>query len=165
MVKEGKYTNGVFTDIIGTSKSVPSFEQFINQDTKIESINVRGFVKQYRNGVEEIEGSIKRLALLETIIMQMRCKENVGEIKLSVVRNEYIYARCPFYRPGNPSKDLRVVVGKLVDYSNFKVDGGKVDIILSNIIKDPEFMEMCKTKLINGMKKIISKNVKEFKSL
>ena len=155
MVKEGKYTNGVFTDIIGSPKTVPSFEQFIGQETSVESINVKGFLNQYRDGVGQIEDQIKRLALLETIIMQMRCKENVGEIKLSVVRNEYIYARCPFYRPGNPSKDLRVVVGKISDHGSD----------LYKLVADSEFMDMCTTKLINGMKKIISKNVKHFKTL
>jgi hypothetical protein len=85
----------------------------------------------------------------------MRAKESLSQIKLSVVRSEYIYARSPFYRRGGSTKDIRVIVGKV------DLDGDDLDMLA----KDLKFMERAKRKIQTAMDKIIAENRNELTKL
>jgi hypothetical protein len=95
------------------------------------------------------------VAILEETILQLRAKENIREIKLSVVREEYIYARSPFYRKGSSTKDIRVIVGRT------DINGDD----LNRLEKDIQFMERAKRKIQVAMDKVISENKNELTKL
>jgi hypothetical protein len=89
---------------------------------------------------------------MEEIIMQMRSKETIEDIKLSLVR-DYIYARCPFFRRGKISKDIRVIVDKS-EFWKFK----NVD----DLLKNKDFVERAISKLTKAMDNEIKNNVHQF---
>jgi hypothetical protein len=74
--------------------------------------------------------------------------ENLSEIKLSIVRDEYIYARSPFYRRGGSTKDIRVIVGRT------DINGDD----LNRLSKDIKFMEICQRKIKTAMSAVIQQN-------
>lgn len=150
-----KHVNGVFTEIVGTQKQLSQFEQFLNMDPKESSDELKKLTHTYRNIVTKWKGKFDSAALLEETILQLRAKENITEIKLSIVRNEYIYARSPFYRRGGSTKDIRVIVGKT------DIDGDDLNRLFKNI----QFMERAKRKIQVAMDKIIAENKNELTEL
>jgi len=153
--KEFKHVNGVFTEIVGTTKTLSQFEQFLNMDPEESSADLKKLTGTYRNVITTWKSQFDTVALLEETILQMRAKENITEIKLSVVREEYIYARSPFYRRGGSTKDIRVIVGKT------DIDGED----LNRLAKDIKFMERAKKKIQVAMNKMISENKNELTKL
>jgi hypothetical protein len=91
---------------------------------------------------------------LEEIILQLRAVENLENIKLSIVR-DYIYARCPFFRLGKSSKDIRIIV----DRSEF----WSVD--LKSLLNNQNFMDKAKSKLIDAMNIEIKNNITEYEAI
>lgn len=154
MSKE-KHVNGVFTEIVGTPKELSQFEQFLNRDPETSSDELKKLTFTYKNIVTQWKPQFDRVAILEETIMQLRSKENIDEIKLSKVRDEYIYARSPFYRRGGSTKDIRVIVGKT------DIDGEDLD----KLAKDMKFMQRAKRKIEVAMDKIIAENKNELTKL
>ena len=154
MVKQ-KHVSGVFTEIVGTPKTISQFEQFLNMDPEETSDALKKLTGTYKNIVTQWKPQFDKVALLEETILQMRAMENISEIKLSVVRDEYIYARSPFYRRGGSTKDIRVIVGKT------DIDGED----LNRLAKDIKFMERAKRKVQVAMDKQISENKNELTKL
>ena len=150
-----KHVNGVFTEIVGTQKQLSQFEQFLNMDPKESSDELKRLTHTYRNIVTKWKTNFDSAALLEETILQLRAKENITEIKLSIVRDEYIYARSPFYRRGGSTKDIRVIVGKT------DIDGEDLNRLSKNI----QFMERAKRKIQVAMDKIIAENKNELTEL
>jgi len=150
-----KHVNGVFTEIVGTQKELSQFEQFLNMDPKESSDELKRLTHTYRNIVTKWKTNFDSTALLEETILQLRAKENITEIKLSIVRDEYIYARSPFYRRGGSTKDIRVIVGKT------DIDGEDLNRLSKNI----QFMERAKRKIQVAMDKIIAENKNELTEL
>jgi hypothetical protein len=150
-----KHVNGVFTEIVGTQKQLSQFEQFLNMDPKESSDELKRLTYTYRNIVTKWKANFDSAALLEETILQLRAKENITEIKLSIVRDEYIYARSPFYRRGGSTKDIRVIVGKT------DIDGEDLNRLSKNI----QFMERAKRKIQVAMDKIIAENKNELTEL
>jgi hypothetical protein len=150
-----KHVNGVFTEMVGTQKQLSQFEQFLNMDPKESSDELKRLTYTYRNIVTKWKANFDSAALLEETILQLRAKENITEIKLSIVRDEYIYARSPFYRRGGSTKDIRVIVGKT------DIDGEDLNRLSKNI----QFMERAKRKIQVAMDKIIAENKNELTEL
>ena len=150
-----KHVNGVFTEMVGTQKQLSQFEQFLNMDPKESSDELKRLTYTYRNIVTKWKSNFDSAALLEETILQLRAKENITEIKLSIVRDEYIYARSPFYRRGGSTKDIRVIVGKT------DIDGEDLNRLSKNI----QFMERAKRKIQVAMDKIIAENKNELTEL
>ena len=150
-----KHVNGVFTEIVGTTKELSQFEQFLNMDPKESSDELKKLTHTYRSIVTKWKTNFDSAALLEETILQLRAKENITEIKLSIVRDEYIYARSPFYRRGGSTKDIRVIVGKT------DIDGEDLNRLSKNI----QFMERAKRKIQVAMDKIIADNKNELTEL
>lgn len=146
---------GVFTEVVGTQKELSQFEQFLNKGPEETSEDLKKLTNTYRNIITQWKPQFDKVALLEETILQMRAKENIDEIKLSIVRDEYIYARSPFYRRGGSTKDIRVIVGKT------DIDGED----LNRLAKDIKFMERAKRKIQVAMDKLISENKNEITKL
>ncbi len=157
MGRVNKTIEGVFIDIVGSSSEVSGYDQFINQGEGVEySKELSDMVDTYKGMVSKHKSTFEQLAALEEIIMQMRIRENLDDIKLSQVR-EYIYARTPFYRKDKKSKDVRVIVKKLEFCP--EADGN-----LEILFGDVPFMERAKAKLIQAMDSEIMENIRVFKS-
>jgi hypothetical protein len=148
MIKKEKHVHGVFTEIVGTPKEISSYDLFLNSGPKEGSIDLQRYTDLYKDIVTKWKTQFETVALIEEVILQIRAKENIKEIKLSLVKDEYIYARSPFYRRGSSTKDIRVIVGKT------DIDGDDLNILS----KDVEFMERAKRKITVAMEKIISSN-------
>jgi len=155
MSKKTKHVHGVLTEVVGTNKELSEFERFLNLSPPSPSDDLTKLTQTYRNSYTKIKPTIDKLALLEEIILQLRSKENLQEIKLSIVRDDYIYARSPFYRKGGSTKDLRVIVGKI------EIDGKD----LKKLSMDFGFMDRASKGIVKAMNKIIEENKEELKRI
>jgi glutamyl-tRNA reductase len=144
--------DGVFTDLVEVGQ-VPSYEKFINYGNDIKpSRELKKITTEYKNLTKMFGPTVEKLATMEEIIMQMRSKENIDEIRLSIVR-DYLYARCSFYRRGKLSKDIRVIVDKAEFWEDKTVD---------ELLLNKEFMEKATSKLTKAMDGEIKNNIHEY---
>jgi len=144
--------DGVFTDLVEVGQ-VPSYEKFINYGNDIKpSRELKKITTEYKNLTKMFGPTVEKLATMEEIIMQMRSKENIDEIRLSIVR-DYLYARCSFYRRGKLSKDIRVIVDKAEFWEDKTVD---------ELLSNKEFMEKATSKLTKAMDGEIKNNIHEY---
>lgn len=159
MGRVNKTIEGVFTNIVGTSSEISTYNQFINQGEDLNiSKELQDLTDTYVKLVNEHKNTFEQLASLEEIIMQMRIKENLDDIKLSLVR-EYIYARTPFYRKDKKAKDVRVIVNKVEFHP--EVDTSGIEILFGN----EEFMSRAKEKLVQAMDSEIKENIRLLKQM
>lgn len=152
MGRVNKTIDGVFTDIVGTPEKISRYDRFISQGSDIQkpSTDLRKYTNQYVKLVNGVKNKLQNLAELEEIIMQMRIKENIQDVKLTVLR-EYIYARCTFYRTNTSTKDIRVLVGTMDMFGEN----------INKLYKNKEFMNLVKEKLTVAMNKEIEFNIKK----
>jgi hypothetical protein len=133
-MKEQKNTQGVMVNVINDVKL------FIGEveDYKITPI--------YSDLFKSIKDKVEQLAALEELILQQRCMNPDGKIKLSLLR-EYVYARCPFYRRDKSTKDIRVLIGRtdLLDPTN-------QNPTLDDLYNNQDVMRTALTKLLTAMK-------------
>ena len=144
-----KHTKGAFIDLIGDPYSYSEMAKFVINSPSPASEELKSLTKVYSNSVDQITDKLNYLAKLEELILQMRAMENLVEIKLSIVRDDYVYARSPFLRIGSSTKDLRIIVGKTDSLGND----------LEKLEKDDVFMERAKRKMKESMKEMIVKTV------
>ena len=157
MGRVNKTIEGVFIDIVGSKSELSSYDQFINHgDGKKYSKELAELTNMYKTLVIESKMTFEKLASLEEIIIQMRIREDLSDIKLTQVR-EYIYARTPFYRKDKKAKDVRVIVDK-VEFQPEVQDSG-VEKLLGN----KEFMAKAKEKLGAAMDNEIKENLRLWK--
>lgn len=144
--------DGVFTDLVEVGQ-IPSYDKFVNYGNEIKpSKDLKKFTVEYKNLVKVFGPTVEKLATLEEIIMQMRAKESVDDIKLSLVR-DYLYARCSFFRRGKLSKDIRVIVDKAEFWEVPNVD---------DLLTNKDFMDKAVSKLTRAMDTEIKNNVYEY---
>jgi hypothetical protein len=155
MSRENKLTGGVFTGIVGTSEKISSYDKFLNVTVDMSQPHSEDLVKhcnRYKDFIGMMKSNFEKLAKLEGVIMQMRAKELISEeVKLSLVRDEYIYARTLFYREDRETKDIRVIVGKTEFHGNN----------LEELSRDETFMRLAKDKLAKAIDKEIQRNLNE----
>lgn len=155
MGRINKTIDGVFIDIVGTTEEISSYERFLNQGKNLKSSKgLKNITKLYEKMIKDNKDRFEKLASLEEIIMQMRIRENLAGIKLSLVR-EYVYARVPFYRVGKKSKDVRVIVDKVDMYPGAEEN---LNILSGN----KEFMDKAKTKLLEAIDNEITENLAKY---
>lgn len=150
MGRVNKSIEGVFTDIVGSQEQVSSYDIFIGSE-KGASKDLKPFLEQYRKSITKNKTEFEKLAKLEEIIMQIRSRDKLTDIKLSLVR-EYIYARCSFYRTGKAAKDIRVIVDNVEFWENN----------MDTLLKNKTFMDKAKAKLIKAMNKEIARTTENF---
>lgn len=155
MGRVNKFTDGVFVDIVGNQKEKPAYDRFMGLQSTLKKPkkDLNSFLTQYKNTVNKQKTEFEKLGLIETIIMQMRTRDNFepSDIKFNVVR-EYIYARVPFHRDDKEGKDIRVIVGLTEKY------GSEMSILCGN----NEVMEIAKNKLISAMESHINDNIEKY---
>jgi len=153
MGRVNKTIEGVFTNIVGNSSEISAYARFINNGEKSKySKEVNELTTEYTKLVNKNKSLFEQLATLEEIVMQMRIREDLDDIKFSLVR-EYIYARSPFYRNEKKAKDVRVIVDK-IDFHPEAMEKG-VDILM----KDASFVAKAKEKLGAAMDAEIQENI------
>jgi hypothetical protein len=153
MPKHNNVIERVFSEI--TTSDIQKFLDFEKNTGLQETENQTAIKKLYTNILGQNIESIKELASIEEIIIQMRCVEFIkSNLRLSLSR-DYIYARSLFYRRGKEMNDIRVIVGKTDEY------GDKIN----ELIEDPNFRIICTEKLVEGMNKEIINNIKLVKSI
>jgi hypothetical protein len=155
MGRFNKATEGVFTDIVGGGTQISSYDAFVNYGGDLKnSKELKKYTKQYSDLIMENKNTFLKLSKLEEVIMQQRSMENIDDIKLSLVR-EYIYARCPFFRKGKLSKDIRVIVDKAEFYEESVED----------LPKNKAFMDRAIEKLKKAMLTEIKENIHELEKI
>lgn len=155
MGRFNKTTEGVFSEMIGTDKTISNYEKFLNngKDLKVGK-ELQKFTNEYRSLIDNNKITFDQLAKLEEIIMQLRSLENNDVIKLSLVR-EYIYARSPFFRMGRESKDIRVIVGTSDNYGDN----------IYKLFNNQDFIDTAKEKLRKAMNDEVSINIEEYEKI
>lgn len=155
MSRENKLTGGVFTEIVGTQDKISSYDKFLNVTVGMDQPHDDELIRhcnRYKDFIGMMKTQFEKLSKLEGVIMQLRAKELISEeVKLSLVRGEYIYARTLFYREDRETKDIRVIVGK----TEFHGDN------LEELSRDENFMNLAKQKLTKVINKEIEKNINE----
>jgi hypothetical protein len=155
MSRENRLTGGVFTGIVGNAEKISSYDKFLNQTVDMTQPHSDELVKhcnRYKDFIGMMKTNFEKLAKLEGVIMQMRAKELISEeVKLSLVRNEYIYARTIFYREDRETKDIRIIVGKTEFYGSD----------LEQLYRDEAFMAIAKDKLVKAIDTEIKRNLNE----
>jgi hypothetical protein len=151
---------GVFVNIVGNEKEKSSYDRFLDYGSSLankDSKKLDLFTKRYQDLIVKIKTDLQQLADLEVIIMQIRSKENLNndDIKLNIVRGDYIYARCPFFRIDKTSKDIRPIV----DYVEFCGND------LNKLYNNEKFMNKANSELIKEMEKEIDENIKKYESI
>ena len=150
-----KHVNGAFINLMNDQNSYTEPEKFIINSPSIVSGQLKTLTMVYNNNVENVIDKISYLAKLEELILQLRALENLKEIKLSIVRDQYIYARAPFLKIGSSSKDHRIIVGKTEFLGNN----------LNQLTRDKNFMNGVKLEMEKSMKSIIIKTASKIPSL
>lgn len=145
-MNKSNFKPGAFVNLIGENINDCSPKLFIKNSPDSRSRELNNLTTIYENKFEEVHDKLYYMTKLEELILQVRAMENLKEIKLSIVRDEYIYARSPFFRIGNSVNDLRITVGKTQDHGNN----------LSDLEDKEEFMRMVESKMKSKMKSEIS---------
>lgn len=129
-------TKGIFTELIGNERKRNSFEIFlsagetipprsvrINKRAEINDILIESKNK-YLQLIKNNKKLFKKLASLETTIMQVRCIL-ATEVKLTMINQKrggsetsYVVARAPFFNPNNVKAEIRVYLGKTEEIGN-----------------------------------------------
>jgi hypothetical protein len=173
MGRLNKDIQGVFTNVVGSSNSIPTYNQFINRSTQGSHPGycLADYVNEYRNKVNQHKLAIEQLAHLEVIIIQIRALSNLaGNVKLYTVRDTYIYGRCPFHRNESDINEVRV----LIDLIELHFPTEKAD--LRKLSGNKDFMSKVYDKMsivmcaeinanINDYKKIYSENICDIPNL
>jgi hypothetical protein len=159
MGRFNKLTEGVFTDLVGTSTHISKYDEFINNIGDKPSKDLKTLKKDYENLIGQHKMAFEKIAKLEELILQIRSRDQImtghtDEIKLSLVR-EYLYARYPFYRKGLTTKDIRVIVDK----SEFWGED------LNILMKNKEFINKATDKLVKTMNVEIDENLHLYKKM
>jgi hypothetical protein len=158
MARVNKYTEGVFTEIVGNENSIPSYDRFLNvqNDLVPPTGELKKITEKYRKLITKQKVGFVKLAKMEELIMQLRTMDNLkpNDIKLSILR-EYVYARVPFYRTDKDSKDVRILIDSYEQY------GKDIDSLYDN----NELMSLSMEKLKLAMDKIIKDNLHNLKKI
>lgn len=136
-MKPAEINQGVFVELMATQTRKSAVETFVNKEHFMNSsYESELLVEEYIDTVNSIQRELELASLLEELIMLHRAKNNIRDIKISLVR-EYIYVRMNCYRPNIAAKDVRVIVGTTSQY------GDNVEALFAN----GDFMEKAKRKI------------------
>jgi hypothetical protein len=144
-MKPSEINQGVFVELKATHKRKSAIQTFVDMEHFMNSSHETGLLlEEYTETVISIQRELKLASLLEELIMLNRAKNNITDIKISLVR-EYIYVRMNCYRPDIETKDLRVIVGTTYQYGN------NVDVLFAN----ENFMDKARRKIESQIDEMI----------
>lgn len=144
-------TNGVFTNV-NKGGIYNSFTQFAQLDSTLDlnmSEDTKSMVAKYESDAGKIEKTINRLALMEDIIMLMRARDNVSNVRLFTIRT-YIYARATCYRSDTINQEIRAIVGSTI------TDGTDME----SLTNTKDFMDNAIKKLKTSISELIDEKMK-----
>ncbi len=165
MGRLNKTTEGVFVNIVGTSKERSTYDQFITRSNGSDPDQPGGycladFVTEYSNKVSKHKVDFQQLSDLEVIIMQIRASTNMKDtIKLYTVRDTYVYGRGPFFRSDNDINEVRV----LIDPIDLYFPDGTADLAM--LSGNQLFMSRAYDKVSAVMRYEIEENVDNYKRI
>ena len=125
---------------------VSSYSGILNVDEEQEK-----YETIYRNHIDHNKQSIEVFASVEEILLQLRIKNNLTDIKLGT-QNEQVYAITPFYKSKTENKHIKVYLGPT------SLHGKDLKELSSNQI----FMMIAKERLINKMDEVVHNTIQEF---
>ena len=144
-MKPTEINQGVFVELKATHKRKSAIQAFVEKEHFMNSSQEsRLLLEEYTETVIAMQRELKLASLLEELIMLHRSKNNITDIKISLVR-EYIYVRMNCYRPDIKTKDLRVIVGTTYQY------GDNVEELFAN----ENFMDKAKRKIESQIDEMI----------
>ena len=150
-MKPAEINQGVVVELMATQTRKSAFETFVNREHMMNSsFESEVLVEEYIDTVNSIQRELELASLLEELIMLHRAKNNIRDIKVSLVR-EYIYVRMNCYRPNLATKDVRVIVGTTSQY------GDHVEALFANV----DFMDKAKQKIEGQIDEMIQVKQKE----
>jgi len=153
-----KVTEKVFAGIAETPQKKGSYTTFLEIDEVLglpDSDQLTELKTLYSDLVASAKKTVSTLAMIEEIVIQIRCKSVIDqELRLSLSRN-YIYARSIFYRRDNQINDIRIVVGTTETFPE----------PLEDLIEDLGFRGVCIAKLEKAMEKEIKNNTNQLKTI
>lgn len=155
-MKVKSITNGVFTNvnkgnIFKTYAKFAQLEETLGLET---SEDVKDLISIYEADAAKIEPAIQKLALMEDIIMLMRARNNISNVRIFTIRT-YIYARATCYRSDTINQEIRAIVG------NTTTNGDDLTELASN----KEFMDNAILKLKNSITELIVEKTKKLVKL
>lgn len=150
MSKIQKITDGVFTSIVETSNRKSSYERFINTVGTENGYLLNSLLDQYKEMIYENEDLFNQLSTIEELIIQIKLRENMEEIKLFTLR-DYIYARTTFFIKGKDRCEVRSIIDRLDNHPDKTID---------DLYHDESFMNLVSNKLKSLMDIEIQKNIK-----
>jgi len=153
-----KVTEKVFAEIAETPQKKGAYTTFLEIDDVLgipEEGRLTEMKTLYSDLVATAKKTVSTLAMIEEVVIQIRCKSVIDqELRLSLSRN-YIYARSIFYRRGNQINDIRIVVGTTDTFKE----------TLDELIEDFGFRGICIAKLERAMEKEIKTNINNLKTI
>jgi hypothetical protein len=170
MGRINKSTEGVFVNVVGNQSTIPSYKQFISQESVTDTNQDAGYcladlVTAYSNKCSVVKVDLQQLADLEVLIMQIRLRASFkSNVKLYYMNKKsgttYIYARCPFYRKYSDINEVRV----LIDNAGFHTES-QDDHSLSILSGNTNFMCFVYDKLTEVMDREIEENLQDYKKI
>jgi len=144
-MKPSEINQGVFVELKATHKRKSAIQTFVDKEHYMNSSTETGLLlEEYTETVMSIQRELKQASILEELIMLYRAKNNITDIKISLVR-EYIYVRINCYRADIETKDLRVIMGTTYQY------GDNLDALFAN----EEFMHKAMRKIESQIDEMI----------
>lgn len=170
MGRVNRNIEGAFVKLMGENDEVPAYESFLNRFELMNAPNLlKKYTKQYKDFIATEKMKLDRICLIEEIILQLRTRETIEGIKLNFLGNNYVYARCPYYRRDTNSKDIRTMVDNIKNlvspFSNMHLSDNIDDISIKFLESNETFMEYAKNKLKDAMMVVIKKNIKKLNDL
>lgn len=168
MGRINKSTEGVFVNVVGNQSTIPSYKQFIFQESVTDQDDqycLADLVTAYNNKCSVIKVDLQQLADLEVLIMQMRLRSSFkSNVKLYYMKKSsgtvYIYARCPFYRTHSNINEVRVLIANADHFTQTQDDQA-----LSMLSGDPYFMKSVYNMLADVMDREIEENLQDYKKI
>ena len=157
MGRVNKTIEGAFIDIVGGPTEMSEYDKFLQNTITNPSEVLSEMTTEYEILCGKHKHTFERLSLLEEIILQLRIREDLSDVKLSMVR-DYIYARTPFYRKNRDAKDIRVIVDKASLVPELS-SGAGIEILYGN----EEFMNQSRRKLGDTMDNEIRENIQQYR--
>lgn len=170
MGRVNRNIEGAFVKLMGETNEVTAYESFLNRFELMNAPNLlKKYTKLYKDYVNSERLKLDRICLIEEIILQLRTRETIEGIKLNFLGNNYVYARCPYYRRDINSKDIRVMVDNIKNlvspFSNIHVSDKEDDITIEFLESNETFMEYAKNKLRDSMMDIIKANINKLNDI
>lgn len=128
-----------------------NIENFINEFKSNKNPNIIKLTENYSELYLIVKNTLLTLSKMEELIVQKNTRNNISSISLDII-NGYIYARHSFFRTDRDLKDVRVIIAKVdLIKETFKYKN------ITDLLKQPEFCNICRIKLTKAMDKIIDK--------